>query len=78
MIKTDCCARCYYLRYNRYNKVNSRGHFFCLNKGRDITHDDISNCKSFVCQRHINPKLEEQYEKDLELLFNIESNKENK
>lgn len=68
MIKMDCCARCYYLRYS---KVNSRGHFFCLNKGRDITNDDISNCKSFVCQRHINPKLEEQFEKDLELLYNI-------
>lgn len=70
MVKTDYCARCYYLRFIQ---TNSRGHFFCLNKHREITSDNIQDCKSFIYQRNRNPKLEEQIEKDFELLYNIVS-----
>ena len=73
MIKTDYCARCCYLRII---KVNSREHFFCQNKRREITSDNIQDCKSFIYQRNRNPKLEEQFEKDLELLYNLPDKKD--
>lgn len=41
----DCCAKCYHLRFIR---VNSKDHFFCKYKDREITHDNASYCKDFV------------------------------
>lgn len=68
MMKTDYCASCCYLRYIQ---KNSRGHFFCLNKRKEITSDNIQDCKSYIYQRNRNPILEEQFKKDLELLYNL-------
>lgn len=83
----DCCAKCYHLRFIR---VNSKEHFFCKYKDREITHDNTSHCKDFVDSDGVQEllkqitkhsklfyklvrktMLEEQFKKDLELLYNL-------
>lgn len=41
----DCCAKCYHLRFIR---VNSKEHFFCLWKCKEITNNNTPYCKYFV------------------------------
>lgn len=72
MVKTDYCARCRHLIVIQ-NQLDSKMHFFCKNKGREITSDDISDCKDFIYQERT--ELIGQIRKDFELLYNIISNK---
>lgn len=67
MIKINCCARCRHLIV--IQSLSPKRHFFCKSKNREITSDDISGCKDFVYQTH--KKLDEQIEKDLDLLYNL-------
>lgn len=71
MVRINCCAKCGNLSVIQ---INSKQCFFCQSKGREITYDDLPDCKNFVYQDH--KELDEQSKKDFELLYNLPDKKD--
>jgi len=74
MVKTDCCAKCFYLKAVQ---IDSKQRFFCLAKFcKEITDNNIpEKCRRFV-DNDEHQELQKQIKKGLEMLFNTESNEE--